>query len=357
MKYLVTGANGLLGKVVVQELLDRGHEVRAIVRPTCQIQQLPWFDRVQFIKADLRNATDLESAFEGVDCLIHLAAMISGSDEAQFMAGPVATERLLAAMARCSTRNLVLCSSFSVYDWSKAWFVLDERCPVEQRGLYRRDGYAIAKVWQERVARDYSQQHAWGLTILRPGFIWGHGNEWCSGAGLETGRRILVNGPFRRLPLTYSENCAQAFAVAAEAAAASQETAYHEEIFNVIDSDNVRAWRFAGDYLLRSGQQKRRIPLPDFLFRATANCAALICRVSLGRNWKLPGLFMPNRYTARFGSRRFPADKLREKRGWRPRFTYAEALERTYRRPVAKDGAAQVDSSSNHVVSENSMAI
>ena len=260
-------------------------------------------------------------------------------------------------MARCSTRKLVLCSSFSVYDWSKAWFVLDERCPVEQRGLYRRDGYAIAKVWQERVARDYSQQHAWGLTILRPGFIWGHGNEWCSGAGLETGRRILVNGPFRRLPLTYSENCAQAFAVAAEATAASQETAYNEEIFNVIDSDNVRAWRFAGDYLLRSGQQKRRIPLPDFLFRATANCAALICRVSLGRNWKLPGLFMPNRYTARFGSRRFPANKLREKWGWYPRFTYAEALERTYRRPVAKDGAAQVDDSSNPIVCENSVAI
>ena len=34
MKVLVSGAGGFLGRFVVQRLLERGHSVRAIVRPS-----------------------------------------------------------------------------------------------------------------------------------------------------------------------------------------------------------------------------------------------------------------------------------------------------------------------------------
>ncbi len=334
MKVLVTGANGLLGKAVIRELLDAGHRVRAVVRPTCRQESLPWHGDVDFFQADLRNAKNLREAFEDVDCLVHLAAMIAGSDEAQFVAGPVATERLLAAMAQSTTRRLVLCSSFSVYDWSKSYWKIDENCPMESRRLYRRDGYAIAKVWQERIARDLTARHGWSLTVLRPGFIWGKGNEWCSGAGLQVGSRILVNGPFRRLPLTYVENCAQAFAAAVEAQTDVPQKGPSdlENTFNVIDSDSVRAWQFAGDFIRESGRAKQRIALPDLLFRVVGYAAAMLCRLTLGRNWKLPGVLMPNRYQARFGSRRFPSAKLKKNLHWQPRYSYAEALSRTYDR-------------------------
>ena len=41
MKLLVTGASGFLGKFVVAEALERGHEVRAVVRPGAVIEELP----------------------------------------------------------------------------------------------------------------------------------------------------------------------------------------------------------------------------------------------------------------------------------------------------------------------------
>ena len=89
---------------------------------------------------------------------------------------------------RPTTRRLVLASSFSVYDWSAIRGELTEESPVEPAtDLYDRDGYAVAKVWQERVARRMAAEHGWDLTVLRPGFIWGRGNEYLAGLGQKLG--------------------------------------------------------------------------------------------------------------------------------------------------------------------------
>ena len=118
MKALVTGAGGFLGRHVVTALLGRGAEVRAMVRPAAAVESLGWPDSVEVVRADLRSSRDLERAFDGVDVLVHLAAAVSGGEDAQFAATVVGTERLLQAMAGTSCRRVVLASSFSVYDWS-----------------------------------------------------------------------------------------------------------------------------------------------------------------------------------------------------------------------------------------------
>ena len=65
-------------------------------------------------------------------------------------------------MARSSCRRLVLASSFSVYDWSAIHGELDEQSPVEAgKDLYARDGYSIAKSWQERIVRRAAATHGW----------------------------------------------------------------------------------------------------------------------------------------------------------------------------------------------------
>ena len=48
--------------------------------------------------------------------LVHLAAAVSGGEDAQFAGTVAGTERLLEAMATSACRRLVLASSFSVYD-------------------------------------------------------------------------------------------------------------------------------------------------------------------------------------------------------------------------------------------------
>src|SRR3954454_24761537 len=113
MKALVTGANGFLGRHVVSALLARGIGVRALVRPAACLEPLGWPSSVEAFRADLRTSCQLQRAFVGVDVLLHLAAVVSGGEDAQFVGTVVGTERLLAAMATSACQRLVLCSSFS----------------------------------------------------------------------------------------------------------------------------------------------------------------------------------------------------------------------------------------------------
>jgi uncharacterized protein YbjT (DUF2867 family) len=79
VKALVTGANGFLGRHVVGALLARGIEVRAMVRPAARLEALGWPSSVEVFRADLRSSRELRRAVEGIDVLLHLAAVPSGS--------------------------------------------------------------------------------------------------------------------------------------------------------------------------------------------------------------------------------------------------------------------------------------
>lgn len=77
MKTLVTGANGLLGSNVVRELLNRGHEVKALVRKGADTRTLKGLD-VEFFYGDLLEKEQLAGACEGCDYVIHSAGKIAG---------------------------------------------------------------------------------------------------------------------------------------------------------------------------------------------------------------------------------------------------------------------------------------
>src|SRR5262249_46720096 len=145
MRALVTGANGFLGRHVVAALVARGIEVRAMIRPATRVEALGWPASVEIFRADLRASRELVRAFGGVDVLLHLAAVVSGGEDAQFAGTVAGTERLLDAMAASVCRRLVLCSSFSVYNYGSTARVLDESVALHKvpKG-YTRDGYTLS---------------------------------------------------------------------------------------------------------------------------------------------------------------------------------------------------------------------
>lgn len=325
MKALITGANGFLGRHVVAAMLGRGHAVRALVRPATRLDALGWPAEVEVVRADLRAARDLDTAFADIDLLIHLAAAVRGGEDAQFAAAVVGSERLLAAMARSETRRLVLASSFSVYDWSAIRGTLTEASPVESGpDLYQRDGYAIAKSWQERVVRRAAEEHGWGLTIVRPGFIWGRDNAYLAGLGQKLGPVHLVFGPRTRLPLTHVVNAADFFACAAERPEAAGQT------FNLVDGDEVRIWGYLGEYLRGTGDRGVRVPIPYHLAMSAIRVGYRISKWVFRGKGKLPSLLVPCRFEARFKPLRFSNQKAREVLGWQPPLGYRECLRRTY---------------------------
>jgi UDP-glucose 4-epimerase len=322
MRALVTGANGFLGRHVVLALLARGVEVRALVRPAARLEALGWPSSVEIFRADLRSSRELRGAFEGVDVLIHLAAVVSGGEDAQFAGTVAGTERLLDAMASSACRRLALCSSFSVYNYSAVRGTLDEDSPLhEAPDVYTRDGYTIAKWWQERVTRRSAEKHGWDLTVLRPGFIWGRDHGYLAALGQRFGRHHLVIGPLTRIPMTHVENCADVFALVAMDERAQGKT------LNVVDGPGERIWTYLSGYMRGSGQPGWRAPVP---YRLAMGLVRLAYATVFRRATKVPAILTPRRLEAMLKPLDFENRRLRETLGWSPPLDYQQCLARTY---------------------------
>ncbi len=74
MKILVTGADGFIGKYLIDELLNHQVDIIATSHNKENAEKCSWFKRVQYIEHDFNNnKEDVYSLFEKPDLLIHLA--------------------------------------------------------------------------------------------------------------------------------------------------------------------------------------------------------------------------------------------------------------------------------------------
>ncbi len=80
-KVLVTGGAGFIGSFIVDQLVEKGHDVVVLdnldkqVHPTGEKPE--WLNgKAEFIKGDVRNKDGLKKAFEGVEVLFHEAAAV-----------------------------------------------------------------------------------------------------------------------------------------------------------------------------------------------------------------------------------------------------------------------------------------
>lgn len=324
----MTGASGFIGQAVVATFLGRGHAVRVSLREHGGRREFPWRDEVEVRNADVRSSADLEAAVEGVDAVVHLAAALEAGDEQQFATTVAGTEHLLAAMDSGGVARLVLISSIAVYDWAATEGTLSEASPLET-DIYGRDGYAVSKWWQERVARrEVERRPDLGLTVLRPGFVWGAGREYVAGTGISVGPVHMVLGPGRPLPLTYVDNCADCIVTATEEPGTVGAT------LNVIDFDPPTAWRYAGIHLTGTGTSGVRIPLPYAPVLALVRAFHGVMSRLVGASLRLPGILVPRQLEARCKPLHFSTAQLERTLRWRPPLSFDECVRRTFPRDV-----------------------
>ncbi len=73
MRIYLTGGTGYIGKALAKRLMDAGHEVRALVRATSNVQPLTDLGVATFV-GDLKDRYSLREGMSGADWVIHAAA-------------------------------------------------------------------------------------------------------------------------------------------------------------------------------------------------------------------------------------------------------------------------------------------
>jgi len=164
-RILVTGANGFVGRHVVDELLARGHHVRCMIQPGTPA---PPTGTAEVVEADLLSPPDLERAVEGTDAIVHLAALVQEwGPRSRFEQVNVGGTRSLAhAAARAGARRFVFMSSLAVH--GKGDFVeASEDAPRDPAG----NSYAWSKIACENLLMEEHARGRLEAVILRPGWI------------------------------------------------------------------------------------------------------------------------------------------------------------------------------------------
>ncbi|MFJ3807499.1 NAD-dependent epimerase/dehydratase family protein [Streptomyces sp. NPDC090073] len=167
---LITGASGFIGRHVAREAARPGVELR-LMSHRCP---LPGSDggpaavrSPVTIRADLGDPGSLRGVCDGVDVLLHCAAQISGSPEANETVNAQGTRALVAEARRAGVSRIVQISTASVYG----------------RGSFRRARpedlvrNPESPTSATRAVAEDAVLAAGGI-VLRPHFVHGPGDSW-----------------------------------------------------------------------------------------------------------------------------------------------------------------------------------
>lgn len=192
-KILLTGATGMIGGHLLMRLLDRHYPVRATYRSERSLDKLRKLlafygreadmDRVEWVRADVTSIPDMEQALEGVEAVIHTAAVVSfaARDRQRMMDTNVkGTAQLVNLMLEGGTPYLLHVSSIAAIGGNGG--------KVDENTIWTaevpRSYYAISKHLAEmEVWR--GMQEGLRAGIINPSVVIGlpAGLEWTSGFG------------------------------------------------------------------------------------------------------------------------------------------------------------------------------
>lgn len=202
----VTGATGLLGCHLIEQLLERGDSVRALVRPSSDNSILDNFE-IERVHSDLSDIEILKIGMRGVDMVYHCAARppLGGSREQFHHANVIGTENLIKASMDSKISRLVHISTIDVYGYIHHDGA-DETTPLRADGLY-----SESKVEAEKLLMRYGRESGFPYTILRPCLLYGHYDQNMFPAVLaHISQKIvpLVDGGKRYANLIYAGDVA-----------------------------------------------------------------------------------------------------------------------------------------------------
>lgn len=190
----VTGATGILGRIIVLELLKRGKNVRASKRPGSNLNEVKhsygfytenpedFFNKIEWVNVDFTDLNSLNDALKGVDEVYHCAAKVSfhpKDEKEMYLTNIKGTENLLFACEGSDVKKFLHVSSVAVLDNFNEKGELDEESDFNPK--LEHSAYAISKHLSEMEAWRASAEGL-NVVIINPGMIVGSGN-WSQSSG------------------------------------------------------------------------------------------------------------------------------------------------------------------------------
>ncbi|MBA3890501.1 MAG: DUF1990 family protein [Gemmatimonadaceae bacterium] len=157
MRVLVTGGTGVVGTATVTALVDAGHEVRLLSRHA-RADSRQWPEGVEARAGNVADAASIHGAADGCDVVLHLVAIVDETPpRVTFERVNVeGTRNVLAEAARAGTVRVIYVSSLGADSGES--------------------DYHVSKRRGEELTRSYAGR--W--TILRPGNVYGPGDDQIS---------------------------------------------------------------------------------------------------------------------------------------------------------------------------------
>ncbi len=316
MHALVTGATGFTGGHLARALASGGHQVRALVRAKSRAGDLAACG-IELVEGDLRGASALARATEGVDVVYHIAAIYRQagvSRETYRAVNATAAGQIVEAAHAAGVRRVVHCSTVGVHG--------DVEHPPanEDAPLKPGDIYQVTKLEGERIARDAGARLGIEVTIARPTGIYGPGDRRLLKLFRGVARRrfpILGRGEIY-YHLTYIDDLVEGLRLCGEHPAAANRT-------YILAGGEVTTLNELVALVARvAGVPPPRLHLPVWPFWiAGAACEALCAPFGVE-----PPIYR-RRVDFYTKSRAFDITRARREIGYAPRVTLGDGIKRT----------------------------
>ena len=164
MRILITGANGFVGKHLIQELERKNYKIRCLVR-----RAVPELRSFGLVYGDISKEEDLKGACKGVDCVIHLAALKRGGSEEMYDVNVKGTENILNTVLDQRLKMFYI-SSFTALGPTSSEPV-DETYENEKFCME----YERSKCEAKKVVKEYIPKGS-KVTSFYPGIVYGPGD-------------------------------------------------------------------------------------------------------------------------------------------------------------------------------------
>lgn len=173
-KVFVTGADGFIGSHLVEALLSKGYQVKALVLYN-SFNSFGWLDslpeeilaQIEVVPGDIRDGNMMRSVTMDCDAILHLAALIGipfsyDAPESYIDTNIKGTMNVLHAAKENNVTKIVCISTSEVY--GTAQYV-----PItEEHPLQPQSPYSATKIGAEQIAMSYYNAFDLPVVVLRP---------------------------------------------------------------------------------------------------------------------------------------------------------------------------------------------